>query len=165
MNILGVDVGFKGGLAVVNLEGWRVWPMPIIKGKKTTLDMPQVADIIKRVQPTLVVIEKVHAMPTQGVSSTFKFGEQFGFMQGVLTSLHIPFILVTPQAWKKKVLEGYDWKGDGKVAATMYVQKRYPDVCLLETPRCRKPHDGIVDAICIAEYGRINNNGTATTQE
>lgn len=47
-----------------------------------------------------VVIERVHAMPKQGVSSTFKFGVGCGIIHGVTGALRLPLALVTPNTWK-----------------------------------------------------------------
>ena len=163
MTILGIDIGLNGGMACLDISSnavdWtesRIMPMPIIGGKKRHLDLHFIKGWILEKQPELVIIEKVSAMPKQGVSSMFRFGEQFGAIQGICVGLGLPYILVTPQAWKKKVLGGYD-KGD-KAVATLYVQRKYPNVNLLATSRSRKPHEGMVDAICIAEYG-IQNAG------
>jgi crossover junction endodeoxyribonuclease RuvC len=48
-------------------------------------------------------IEKVHAMPKQGVVSTFSFGENFGTWQGILRTLEIPYSLVPPQYWQREL--------------------------------------------------------------
>jgi crossover junction endodeoxyribonuclease RuvC len=53
---------------------------------------------------SIINLEKVHSMPKQGVSSTFKFGVGFGIIQGALLSLSLDFNLITPQFWKKKFL-------------------------------------------------------------
>lgn len=51
----------------------------------------------------VAMLEKVQAMPKQGVSSTFKFGQSFGFLRGLLTAHQIPFELVSPQRWQKQL--------------------------------------------------------------
>ncbi len=48
----------------------------------------------------MAVIEQVHSMPKQGVSSTFKFGESFGFLRGILTASSIRHDSVTPAKWQ-----------------------------------------------------------------
>jgi len=162
MTILGIDIGFKGGLAFYQPETkeFSTTTMPIIgSGKDRELDLSDLTDWIT--DSELVVAEKVHAMPEQGVSSSFRFGEQLGLIRGICFAKKVPLILVTPQRWKKIVLAGYNWKGN-KSMAVKFVQQRYPSVDLLATVKCKKPHDGIADAVCLAEYGRINNS---TTQE
>jgi crossover junction endodeoxyribonuclease RuvC len=145
--IIGIDPGQKGGLASVGGSN-EATPMPLA-GKE--LDALAIANWIKEQNPDLVVIEKVHSMPKQGVSSTFKFGKGYGIAIGVVQALGIPLIFVTPQAWKGRVLAGTT---KDKAAAVSYVRSKYPHLSLLATSRSKVPHDGMADAVCIAEYGR-----------
>ena len=104
---------------------------------------------------SLVAIEKVHSMPRQGLASTFKFGKGYGQILGVLSTLEIPYVLVTPQQWKKIILNGYP-KGD-KTASIQYCKAKYPNVSLTKSSRATKDNDGIADAICIMEYAIIQD--------
>jgi crossover junction endodeoxyribonuclease RuvC len=99
----GIDPGLDGGIAVLNesdtLEtaflptmGEGKWRM--INGRALTVWLGE-RDV------TEAVIEEVHAMPKQGVSSTFKFGLSVGKVLGVLDACMIPYSFVTPQKWKK----------------------------------------------------------------
>lgn len=156
---IGIDPGAKGGIAMISPYTIMAFAMPMA-GKD--VDAGKLAAILRGwTQQSLyasqrenllamVYLEKVHAMPGQGVSSMFKFGESFGIIKGVLGTLAIPYELVTPQAWKKRVLEGTD---KSKEAAIDYCRRKYPQVSLLATERSRKPHSGMADALCIATYG------------
>jgi len=162
--IIGIDPGLDGGFAVIgNLTHIvpTIRAMPIItttKGKRTmrTLDLSVIVGrMLAWVAPceeVMVFIEKVHAMPKQGVSSSFKFGQGYGQLQGICAALGIGYQLVTPQAWMKSILAGYSSQGKTK-ASVEYVKAKYPILSLLATERSRKPHDGMADALCIAEYG------------
>lgn len=88
-------------------------------------------------------------MPGQGVTSMFHFGKSAGFIEGVLSALKIPFELVIPQKWKKT----FDLHAD-KTESINVCQKLFPSANLLPTPRCKKPSDGMAEALLIAEYGR-----------
>jgi crossover junction endodeoxyribonuclease RuvC len=151
MNYFGIDPGKTGGVALITALFTKVWPMPI---KDKEVDCRELKEILSSVKVATVFIEKVHAMPGQGVTSMFNFGQGYGKIKGCLEAMGMEYQLVTPQAWKKLVLEGMDWK-KRKVASVEYCQDHYPDISLLRTPRCKKPHDGLSDALCIAEYGRI----------
>jgi crossover junction endodeoxyribonuclease RuvC len=70
------------------------------KGKKAVC-AATVADIIDAFEPDVALIERVHAMKGQGVSSCFNFGVSYGVVQGVVTAHRIPVHLITPQEWKK----------------------------------------------------------------
>ena len=95
------------------------------------------------------MLEHVGAMPKQGVSSTFKFGMNFGIIQGMLIALGIPFELVRPQKWKKE----FSCTSDKNTSISV-AQRMFPDVDLKRTARCSKPHDGICEALLMAEYCR-----------
>ena len=148
MNLVAVDPGLSGGVAI--LHGGEVTARPLpIAGKD--LDLSTLAEWLKVTSPGLLVMEKVHSMPGQSVASMFKFGQGFGAILGIAAALNIPTELVTPQAWKKVVLAGSQKDKD---AAIEYCRRAFPQVSLLPGPRCRKPHDGLADALCLLEYGR-----------
>ncbi len=144
--VVGIDPGMHGGLAALG-ETCVAMPMPTI-GKE--LDVYTIAVWLRQQEPSLVVIEQVSAMPGNGVAGMFRFGMHYGMLHGIVQTLWIPFRLVRPQAWKKLILAGTD---HGKTAAIEHVTRAYPDIELMPG-RCRKPHDGIADAVCIAEWGR-----------
>ena len=100
------------------------------------------------------VVEHVNAMPGQGVTSCFSFGQNFGFILGLLRAFVIPFELVRPQKWKKEFSCTSDKNTSIEVA-----QRLFPDVDLRRTPKCSKPHDGIAEALLMAEYARRLRNG------
>jgi hypothetical protein len=95
------------------------------------------------------VVEHVNAMPGQGVTSCFSFGQNFGFILGLLTAFRIPYELVRPQKWKKEFGCTSDKNTSIEVA-----QRLFPNTDLRRTPQCRKPHDGIAEALLMAEYAR-----------
>lgn len=153
MYYIGIDPGKSGGIAVIRFDKVVVTPM-ILSGKD--IDVYEMTKWIKNetfmLKNTVACIEKVHAMPGQGVTSMFKFGFVTGVMHGILGALGIPIHLVTPQAWKKKILVGTNKDKD---AAADYCRKVYPKVSLLATERSRKPHSGIADSLCIARYASL----------
>ena len=106
--IIGFDPGNTGAIAVLTdeKEFVAVHDMPVMaNGKKNQVNAAEVARIINEYasnQKCFVVIEKVGAMPGQGVTSMFNFGMGFGVIQGVVAARELPFVLVTPQKWKKR---------------------------------------------------------------
>lgn len=64
------------------------------------LDSTALAHALGDMRVEHVVVENVHAMPLQGVSSTFKFGMGVGIIHGVVGALRLPLTLVTPTQWK-----------------------------------------------------------------
>ena len=84
----------------------------------------------------------------------YPFGMNFGFIQGVLKAYGIPYELVTPQKWKKE----FSCTSD-KNTSIEVCKRLFPDVNLKATDRCKKDHDGMAEALLLAEYGRRHYNG------
>jgi hypothetical protein len=149
---IGIDPGLGGGIAIIYTNGSlpEVYPMPMA-GKD--LDLTKLANILTmRDIITVAVIENVHAMPGQGVTSMFKFGFVTGAVHGVLAALGIPRYLVSPQTWKKTILA--DTAKD-KLAAIDWCSRTYPNVSLLATTRSKKAHSGMADALCMVHYAKL----------
>ena len=99
------------------------------------------------------MLEKVGSFPGQGVSSTFKFGANFGEWQGIIKALQIPFELITPQKWQKSIFDSMP-KGDRKTMSLDLARRLFPGADL----RLKK-HHGRADALLIAEYLRRREEG------
>lgn len=150
--IVGIDPGQTGAVAFIIGQGVELFDTPVemVKKGKTnkTEYMPSaMADILRDKKIDHVFIEKVGAMPGQGVTSMFGFGKGFGLWIGILAALQIPYTLVTPQAWKKVLMQGVS----DKDAARGRSQQLFPAVA---NQLSRKKDIGRADALLIAEYGR-----------
>jgi crossover junction endodeoxyribonuclease RuvC len=105
IRILGVDPGQAGGLAIVHggrlVKGTRM-PVVELRGKKQ-VDARAVVEWWSDclVPFDVAVIEAVHAMPKQGVSSSFQFGRMLGGIEALVFSVGKPVHYVTPASWKK----------------------------------------------------------------
>jgi crossover junction endodeoxyribonuclease RuvC len=147
--IIGIDPGLHGAFAVIRDKDHVTYrTFKIVEGAVDWHEV--VAEFLELQKPgesIRAVIEKVGAMPGQGVTSMFNFGKNAGTIEGILIALRIPFSSVTPQAWKKEVLAGLD---HGKGGAIMHVKNTWPN---LELPKTKKEVEGVCDALCIAEYG------------
>jgi crossover junction endodeoxyribonuclease RuvC len=148
--VIGIDPGKSGAFAIIDDSGVTA---EAFKFNGDELDVRFICEFIEPLNDPIVYLEKVHSMPKQGVKSTFTFGRGFGELIGMVKALQVPFVYVTPQAWKKKVLAGLDWKGNKK-ASIEYCVRKFPGMDLRRTDRSKIPHDGITDALCIAEYGK-----------
>jgi crossover junction endodeoxyribonuclease RuvC len=87
------------------------------------LDAVALAHAISDMKVERVVIENVHAMPKQGVSSTFKFGMGVGIIHGVAGALRLPSTLVTPGQWKTF----HSLKGPDKEASRALAIRKWPE--------------------------------------
>jgi crossover junction endodeoxyribonuclease RuvC len=99
--VLGLDPGASGAVAFYFPDvptKISVYDIPLAAGE---IDCAAFADLITQYQPDLAVVERVGAMPKQGVSSTFKFGVAYGMARGVIAAAKVPVHLITPAFWKK----------------------------------------------------------------
>lgn len=119
---------------------------PTIKnGSKSVFDTSAFARLVRDVSPVLIAIEKVHAMPKQGVVSTFTFGENYGVLKGIAAALYIPLVEYRPQEWQSEFFRGMS-KDLGKQRSVVYCSALFPQEVNLT--------DGECDAILIALHAR-----------
>lgn len=146
MIYIGIDPGKKGSLAEIWEEGGHVLHVEIVPFSEQSYDVAinEVCGIECR-----CCLERVGPMPGQGVTSMFSFGENFGFIKGLLAAYSIPYELVTPQRWKKE----FGVTGD-KNNSIAVCKRLFPGVSLRRTDKCRKDDDGMAEALLMAEYAR-----------
>lgn len=100
--IIAVDPGKTGAVAALDQDGnlHDTWDMPVIDKRVCA---PLLADLLVPLQRVaeLCVIEDVHAMPKQGVTSMFTFGRGLGVVEGVALGAGIPVRWVSPAKWKR----------------------------------------------------------------
>ena len=107
--IIGIDPGAAGAVAILeNGRLTQVFDMPVVEmtvgGKAKRRVAPELLATELRLYnlaDTVAVVEQVGAMPGQGVTSMFAFGQAYGLVLGVLAGLWIPTTTVTPASWKK----------------------------------------------------------------
>jgi crossover junction endodeoxyribonuclease RuvC len=141
MVYVGVDPGAKGGIAVINADGFLVYPYSDSQLLKVAASLTD--------EDARCCLEQVHAMPRQGVSSTFKFGMSYGFIKGVLESFGISYQEIPPQRWKKEFGLNSD-----KAASIEVCRRLFPSAVLRASERCRTDNDGMAEALLMAEYAR-----------
>lgn len=145
MIYVGVDPGKKGGYAVIADDALcgievHVW------------DDDGFVALMKEMSKyrCMACVERVGAMPGQGVNSMFTFGKAAGFIEGVLAALGIGVQLVPPGTWKKE----FSLIGKDKAASVEVCKRLFPGVNLLASEKCRKDSDGMAEALLMAEYAR-----------
>ena len=141
MLYVGIDPGADGGIGVIDtLED---------SAEAYVYSDATLINIIHRPGRMKVTVEHVHAMPGQGSKSTFNFGVSFGKILGILDSLRQPYELVMPQKWKREFSCTADKKSSIEVC-----KRLFPLVDLKRTEKCKKEHDGMAEALLLAEFGR-----------
>lgn len=136
--IIAIDPGaVSGALAVFPaIDLPFVEDIPVVNGQ---IDAAALARFIRRVKPRVAIVERVGAMPKQGVASTFKFGVAVGIIHGILGACEVPMHLVAPSIWKR----GAGLIGQPKDAARALAIRLFPAVTGLE----RVKDQGRADAL------------------
>ena len=149
---LGIDPGANGCFCFLS-EGEIVFePMPLI-GKE--LNFEKLNQIFGVAVDTFAVLEKV--MPFKGgLQGAFNYGRNVGALEAMLAAYRIPFKHVAPITWQKVMFEGLSKNRvpNPKDRALLAARRIFPHANLLATERSKKPHDGMVDSLLLAEYGR-----------
>ena len=110
MLIIAIDPGISGSICFFE-DGkiLEVLEMPtMIEGKKSKRQVNGAQiynEILKRIagseKQTRVIIEQVSAMPGQGVTSMFNFGQSYGILKGICSAMQLPMFFVRPAKWKR----------------------------------------------------------------
>ena len=133
---IGIDPGESGSIVAIGVGG-----ISMMRLSETEHD---IAEFLKGFDADccFAVLEKVHAMPKQGVCSAFSFGASYGFLKGLLVGLRMPFEEVSPQAWQKTM--GCRTGGDKNISKAA-AQRLFPSLKVVHAN---------ADALLIAEYCR-----------
>ena len=162
MKIIGIDPGLSGGIAVLeNNKVLDIFDMPVMsegKKNKRQLNSAQLVKLIKdnisKNEEVSVVVEQVNAMPGQGVTSMFNFGQTFGAIKGVCAALGLPIFFVRPAKWKKH----FELINSSKDSSRTKAIEMYPS---LSNDLAKKKDVNKSDAILIARfYSKTRLNDT-----
>ena len=153
MKIIGIDPGLSGAIAVLeNNKVLNMFDMPVMsEGKKnkrqlnSALLVALIKENIENSKEVSVVVEQVNAMPGQGVTSMFNFGQTFGAIKGVCAALQLPIFFVRPSKWKKH----FELIKASKDSSRTKTIEMYPH---LSNQLSKKKDVNKSDAILIARY-------------
>ena len=153
MKIFGIDPGLSGAIAILeNKKVLDLFDMPVMaegKKNKKQLNSAQLVNIIRENTDTnnesVVIVEQVNAMPGQGVTSMFNFGQTFGAIKGICAALNLPIFFVRPSKWKKH----FELINSSKDASRTKVIEMYPT---LSAQLTKKRDVNKSDAVLIAKF-------------
>jgi hypothetical protein len=146
--ILAIDPGISGAAAIYDDETGSIdcYDMPLLDGD---VDPHTLTYLIRsrNPSPTIAVIERVHPMPKEGVSSVWRFSAAYTTARVVVMLLQIPLILVSPATWKSRM----NVKGgkEGKEQCREYAIRTFPTQQALFA---RKKDHGRAEAAMLAIY-------------
>tara|TARA_B100000575_G_C23015836_1_gene585015 strand:+ start:290 stop:781 length:492 start_codon:yes stop_codon:yes gene_type:complete len=153
MKIIGIDPGLSGAIAVLkNNKVINIFDIPVMsegKKNKRQLNSALLVNLLKEnINPheeVTVVVEQVNAMPGQGVTSMFNFGQTFGALKGICAALELPIFFVRPSKWKKH----FELINSSKDASRTKAIEMYPK---LSNQLSKKKDVNKSDAILIARF-------------
>jgi crossover junction endodeoxyribonuclease RuvC len=142
---VGIDPGASGAMAVLPEDD-----IPLVQDWPG--DPGAAADILRswatEYHIQLAALESVHAMPKQGVSSTFRFGVNFGAWQGILSALGLAYLMPRPTEWQKGLVRKSDGP-DPKARSLAVARRLFPEAEL-----SRKKDSGRSDALLLAWWAK-----------
>ena len=173
---IGIDPGSAGAIVLIDSDRNVLEMMSTPKNGKE-YDLQSICiflNKLKNMKNVHAALEDVHAFQGSGATSNFNFGRGKMLWEMGLMAFKIPHTLVQPRKWQNVAWEGVTKtmvstsrkkkngesvkKVDTKATSLTAVQRLYPDVDLRDpnrkTDRSKKPHDGVIDALLIAEYAR-----------
>lgn len=151
--IIGIDPGITGGISIIRSEGddCSTFQMPT---NDDGVDAKKLLQILHDHRSAdAVYLEKAQAMPKQGVVSMFNYGKSFGIVIGVVESIGLPIIFVSPQKWQKVIYQGCPPELEGKVRSIWAWDNLFSGMSYPTVGR-QKCNMGMLEATLIAEYGR-----------
>jgi hypothetical protein len=151
---LGIDPGKKGGLAIVRedtgLHAYIVMPGTVVD--IAIWISSQYNEHEESGYSLIMVSERAQPMPKQGIVSAFGYGKHFGGFEAISAMLEMPYHDIHPVTWKKAMMVNSD-----KSSSIKKCKQIFPTVNLKATSRSTTDHDGLAEAILLAEYGRRIN--------
>jgi hypothetical protein len=160
---MGIDIGKKGAIYMMKEDGtedWRV-PMPMIK---TQVDWHGLNQILEPYEGFngMVVFEKLNVIFGSSKKTAFSMGEQYGAVRQCCIAHSLRYTEVPAKKWQSEIFQGQvkitktgsKAALDTKAMALVAAKRLFPKVNLLMTDASSVPHDGLVDALLMAEYAR-----------
>ena len=153
MRIFGIDPGLSGAVAVLEEnEVIDIIDIPVMsegKKNKRQLNSAHLSQYIEKntldASKTIVVVEQVNAMPGQGVTSMFNFGQSYGILKGICSAMQLPMYFVRPAKWKKY----YNLINSEKDASRTRAIEIFP---YFSSQLSKKKDNNKADAILIASF-------------
>ena len=169
---IGIDPGMSGAIAILEPNKPPVlMVMPILA--KVELDVDKIGGIVYNRNNVHVVIEDVHSVYGSSAAAMFSFGFGCGSLFTILKLARVSFTKVPPKTWQKEMWQGVKpvmintgkknkdgspkYKIDTKATSLLAATRLFPNTDFRASDKCKKPHDGIIDSLLMAEFGRRKN--------
>jgi len=154
--IIAIDPGKTGGIAVYKENNYKIFEMPLdVEGCVCFDSLYEILETYSW-DSSYVFLERAVAFK-MGCKSAFNYGYDFCTIRNVTKVLEFSITLVEPKKWTKEIHAGIDSKKKAKQKSLIALHRLLPKdliATIPTTPRSKKIHDGIIDALLIAEYGK-----------
>ena len=156
--VVGIDPGLTGGIAVISgaTSTVVIEAMPVAAHEVDFVRLAFVLRSLNAEQNAHVFLERAQAFSKMGIVSAFNYGASYWGIRAICATLKIPYTLVAPAKWHRALIVGKD--GSPKDRALRTCLQLFPDVDLI-IGKGKKCHEGVVDALLVAEFGRRVLNG------
>jgi len=160
MIYIGIDNGLTGGICAISEHAGSIighCKMPVTKRKsRNEVNIRAVHLWLSEVtggnlSNAVYVIEEPNN--SRNASTAYSVASSFHSLRGFFETKMLNWHRITPQSWQKTMLGKFP-AGESKIYALAKARELWKDETFLATPRCKTPHEGIVDASLIAEYAR-----------
>jgi hypothetical protein len=161
---IGVDLGLRGALCIMTYAEDEIrletLPMPLIKGKLDYHKLHSIIELYEGFNGHLVM-EKLGVIFGSSKKTAFSMGYQAGALEAMLIARCLPYTIVQAKAWQAEMFQGVpelkksgSKRRDTKAMALVAVQRLFPHLKLTFGTVAKVPHDGLIDAVLMAEYSR-----------
>lgn len=160
MIVLGIDPGASGALVWLDEAGTGGASRKMPASPTAGVDLGAVLDLLEEHRPDVVVLERAQSFPGMGVAGAFAYGCGYGGLLGLLVALRLPHATVRPDQWHRDLcgrttrspgVSRVDARKEAKLRALELVRATAPR---LELPRGAAHREAVVDAACVALWGR-----------
>lgn len=154
---IGIDNGLCGAIVGIDEEFKIVqkYLMPTVNsGKGKEFDCAGINKLFRFLAENFeikAVLEASWPRQISGKRQCFKTGEGFGIMKMALAASGVQYIIVSPSKWMNKICEGITAK-EKKQKSILFCKQMFPTSNFKASDRCKKDHDGLTDATCMAAY-------------
>lgn len=172
MIYVGIDPGAKGAIAYIDTEKGKTGRIqtPVVSKEVDVWQFCAYLKSLTQGKEHHVIVEDVHSIFGASAKSNFSFGKNVGGIEWALVALGCKFTKVTPKVWQAEMWQGVPivkintgkktpkgnikYKNDTKATSLLAAKRLFPEEDFLATKRSSVPHDGIVDALLLCEYGK-----------
>lgn len=168
---LGIDPGKSGAIVAIDEKG-NILSKDVIPLIGTDVDPKGIFDLVNQYKGkynAVVILEEVHSLHKMAANTNFSMGHTLGIILGIVVASQLKLIRVQPKTWQKETwitseIEYLPKKEDQlkpsintKLTSMKAAHRLFPTADFRKNGRSKNDHDGICDAILLAEYGRRKN--------